>query len=57
MLREWHSCLCRYKKDALLYQYIPSILFAWHLIYEVCNTRMICQLYVPYRYVCCTGTL
>ena len=27
--------LTRINKDALLYRYIPSILFAWHLVYEV----------------------
>lgn len=27
--------LTRLNKDALLYRYIPSILFAWHLVYEV----------------------
>lgn len=32
----------RFKKDALLYQYIPSILFAWHLIYEVFKTKVDC---------------
>ncbi|KAL9954101.1 hypothetical protein ACROYT_G041596 [Oculina patagonica] len=29
-----HSFVTQLKKDALLYQHIPSILFAWHLIYE-----------------------
>ncbi|KAJ7330710.1 Anaphase-promoting complex subunit 1 [Desmophyllum pertusum] len=29
-----HLLATQLKKDALLYQHIPSILFAWHLIYE-----------------------
>ena len=33
------SLLTRLKKDASLHQYVPSILFAWHLIYEVFITK------------------
>jgi len=49
-----HSFKAQFKKDALLYQYIPSILFAWHLIYEDLKLNLLAKdsLYPLAQFLC-----